>query len=306
MRHEPLVSIVLPTYNGTRYLDQAVRSCLDQTYTNWELIIVDDASTDDTPVRVAQYAATESRIRSVRHETNRKLPAALNTGFSLAKGEYLTWTSDDNCYRANALAEMVSFLISRPEVDVVYTDYTVIDEAGNPIKSVVVAPVEELVNRNCIGPCFLYRRTVQETLGSYAEDLYLAEDYDFWLRASALFQLQPLHKDLYLYRIHSSSLTSLQGRQAYLAACESLKRNLPRLRWVSRTTQAACYLRIAVAEQSRRNVPELRKCLFYAVRYSPALIGNPTALGLLLDALLGYRIFLLTQRLYSVLKGFRF
>ena len=106
----------------------AIQSCLDQTYPNWELIIVDDASTDDTPVRIAQYVAGDSHLRSVRHETNRRLPAALNTGFSQAKGDYLTWTSDDNCYRPNALTEMVAFLESEPEVDIVYTDYTEIDE----------------------------------------------------------------------------------------------------------------------------------------------------------------------------------
>ena len=92
MKRNPLVSIVLPTHNGARYLEQAVQSCLDQTYRNWELIIVDDASTDETPALIARLVAADSRIRSIRNEVNQKLPGALNTGFAQARGEYLTWT----------------------------------------------------------------------------------------------------------------------------------------------------------------------------------------------------------------------
>lgn len=74
MRTQRLVSIVLPTHNGSRYLDESIRSCLDQTYANWELIIVDDHSADLTPEIIARYESLDSRIRSVRHATNRKLP----------------------------------------------------------------------------------------------------------------------------------------------------------------------------------------------------------------------------------------
>jgi cellulose synthase/poly-beta-1,6-N-acetylglucosamine synthase-like glycosyltransferase len=76
---EAFVSIVLPTYNGSRFLSAAIQSCLDQTFRNWELIVVDDASTDQSPEIIAAYRAKDSRIRSVRHETNKKLPAAQRT-----------------------------------------------------------------------------------------------------------------------------------------------------------------------------------------------------------------------------------
>lgn len=303
MKGRSLVSIVLPTYNGSQYLGQAVQSCLDQTYTNWELIIVDDASTDNTPGLIAQFSAADGRIRSVRHNTNRKLPAALNTGFSLAQGEYLTWTSDDNCYRPNALAEMVAFLETRPEVDIVYTDYTVIDESGEPVRLVRVSSLEELVNRNCIGPCFLYRRAVHDALGGYAEDLYLAEDYDFWLRASIWFRFEALHKDLYLYRHHSTSLTAWQGERAHFVACEALRRHLPQLRWLNGATRARGYLRVAVAEQARGNKSEMRECLLAALRASPAVISTSVAIGLLVDGWLGRKGFLAAQQLYRVLFG---
>ena len=96
MSENALVSIVLPVYNGARFLAEAIQSCLAQTYPHWELIVVDDCSTDDSPQIVAGFAADDARIRVIRHAHNRKLPGALNTGFDAARGEYLTWTSDDN------------------------------------------------------------------------------------------------------------------------------------------------------------------------------------------------------------------
>ncbi len=93
---QALVSIVLPTYKRAHVLPSAIRSVLNQTYTNLELIVVDDNSPDDTRDVVASFG--DPRIRYVRNEPNLKLPRALNRGFSLARGEYLTWTSDDNLY----------------------------------------------------------------------------------------------------------------------------------------------------------------------------------------------------------------
>src|SRR5262245_61923913 len=96
---EPSVSIVLPTYNGSRFLAESIQSCLDQTYPDFELIIVDDCSTDVTPAIIAEFSARDSRVHTVRHEKNKKLPGALNTGMALSRGRFLTWTSDDNLYR---------------------------------------------------------------------------------------------------------------------------------------------------------------------------------------------------------------
>src|ERR1043165_1952652 len=98
MCDNPVISIVLPSFNGSTYLSKSIDSCLSQTYSNLELILVDDASTDDTPRIMQQYAAQDSRVRVLQNATNRKLPASLNIGFRAARGRYLTWTSDDNLY----------------------------------------------------------------------------------------------------------------------------------------------------------------------------------------------------------------
>lgn len=273
MMNSPLVSIVLPTYNGSHYLGQAIQSILDQTYTNWELIIVDDGSTDNTPNIMSHYAALDSRIRSIRHPNNRRLPAALNTGFAQAKGEYLTWTSDDNYYRPIALATMVDFLNAHPEVDIVYTDCSFIDEDGNVIGYREAKPIMELVQRNCVGPSFLYRRQVQERVGCYSEKFFLAEDYDFWLRAAAAgFRFQPLHIDVYFYRIHKKSLSSTKKPNVRKVADQALLRNVWKIRWLDRSTKAQVYFNLAKRAKYRNDLIIMCKCLIIAAFYKPSIV----------------------------------
>ena len=216
MKETPLISIVLPVYNGSKYLAGSIESCLKQTYTNWELIIVDDCSTDLTPKIIEKYTNRDPRIQSIRHDVNRKLPAALNTGFRKAKGEYFTWTSDDNLDHPQALETMVTFMVEHKDIDVVYTDYTIIDEAGSKIREQIVEEPDVLVYRSCIGACFMYKSKVHYVLDGFNEDLFLVEDYDFWLRASRSFKMKPLHKNLYFYRRHSASLTDQYNEKIFL------------------------------------------------------------------------------------------
>ena len=105
-----LISVILPVYNGERFLAQSIESVIAQKYDNWELVILDDCSTDATPNIIQKYAKEDKRIKYYRNEQNLKLPGNLNKGFSIAKGSYLTWTSDDNKYRDNALEKMYNVI----------------------------------------------------------------------------------------------------------------------------------------------------------------------------------------------------
>ena len=125
--NDPLVSIVLPTYNRAHLLGDAIRSVLNQTYQNLELIVVDDNSSDGTSGVVASF--DDPRIHYVRNEPNLKLPRALNRGFSLSAGAYLTWTSDDNLFVKTAIERMVE-VIQNASCDFVYTDYFLFTRQG--------------------------------------------------------------------------------------------------------------------------------------------------------------------------------
>lgn len=269
MTGERLVSVVLPSHNGIRYLDEAVESWRSQSYPHWELVIVDDASTDDTAACAARWCERDPRIQLVGHGTRRGLSAALNAGFAAARGEYLTWTSDDNVARPHTLAAMAAFLDEHADVGLVYSDYTVIDEHGVPTGRVTVGPAWELARRNCVGASFLYRRELHTRLGGYAEDVALAEDYDFWLRAAMQFVLHPYHHDLYCYRVHPGSLTARHARSIARVSDRVLARHLGRLPWLDRQERAATYMTLAVRASRRREPVFAARLAVAATRDSP-------------------------------------
>jgi glycosyltransferase involved in cell wall biosynthesis len=243
--NRPLISIVLPVSNGERYLRQSIESCLGQSYDSLELILVDDGSTDSTPAILEEYLKKDRRVCVVSHGNKRGLPQALNSGFSAAAGQYLTWTSDDNYYRRNAMARMLEVLENNPGIDVVHSDYCIVDSQDRILQYCPAGEVRELMFSNPMGTCFLYRREVQEVVGKYDEDLFLAEDYDFWLRVSAHFRIVPLHEDLYCYRDHSNSLTVRHKNRARVMADRCLERNLPHLTWATRADKAIAYIILA-------------------------------------------------------------
>jgi glycosyltransferase involved in cell wall biosynthesis len=273
MSQPATISIVLPTYNGASgYLDQSIQSCLKQDYSDWELIIVDDASTDNTRELVSRYVDEEPRIRCIGHSVNRKLPAALNTGFENATGQYHTWTSDDNYYKPNALGELVTYLEQHRDIDVVYTDYTLVDQDGAVVEVKRICDVDELLQNSCIGPSFLCRSFVFTELGGYSDEFFLAEDYDYWLRASAQFQLRPLHKNLYYYRLHQDSLTSKRKREQALALERALNRNLPSLTWVDSPGRSIANLRLFELALRRSAVVTATRYFALAIRSSPSVV----------------------------------
>jgi glycosyltransferase involved in cell wall biosynthesis len=269
MHVQPLISIVLPTHNGARYLDESIASCRNQTHAEWELIIVDDASTDGTPEIIARHAAADGRIRCIRHAVNCKLPGALNTGFAAARGEYLTWTSDDNLYRPTALAEMAAFLENNPQVDLVYASASAIDESGTVTGHMPAEPARGLGFRNVVGACFLYRRRVFQKLGGYAQDGFCAEDYDYWLRASMHFRLAPLERDLYLYRFHAGALTATHSARGRWATELVLWRHLPRLAWLDGVARSRGYLTLARLAGARHDAWRARLCALRAFAAAP-------------------------------------
>lgn len=223
----PRVSMVMPVHNGARWLSDAVGSVLAQDYRDFELILVDDASRDESPAIMAAAAAHDPRVRLVGLEANVGLPAALNRGFAEARGALHSWTSDDNLLRPAMLGRLVAELDAHPAADIVYADFTLIDEAGAELGRSRVGPVDRLLHGNNVGACFLYRARVTEALGGYDTQLFGVEDYDFWLRAAQRFGFVALHEDLYLYRKHGGSLTSQRADRIQALTAEIVERAMP-------------------------------------------------------------------------------
>ena len=269
MNANPLVSVVLPTYNGSCYLSESIRSVVGQTYQNWELIIVDDASTDTTPEIIAEWTKSDSRVRSVRNECNMKLPRSLNKGFDIACGEFLTWTSDDNLYHATALQEMLEFLLNHPKTGLVYTDFSDIDEHGEVIQEVSAAEPAALTEGNCVRACFMYPAEVRQRIGNYNESMLLVEDWDYWIRIARHFPLEHLHRNLYLYRWHPGSLTTTKRNEVNAASRNLMQLHLPHMKWAGRRALASGYLKLTDLAEAGDDHEGSLKFFKTALRYAP-------------------------------------
>jgi len=300
----PRVSIVLPTRNRAGLLKGAIESCLSQTLTNLEIIVVDDGSEDSTPDVVMSF--NDRRLIYLKQD-QAGLPGALNTGFRQSGGELLTWTSDDNRYHPNAIATMGRFLEIHPEIDIVYAGARLVDEAGHPLGNWPVAPPEELDRVNCVGACFLYKREVYERLGEYDPAWALVEDYEFWLRARRLFTLKAIDQPLYDLCCHNDSLTSTRWVDVRLQVLK-LKtkyvwRQVPF--WERRKNLGAGYLLLSHILYDRNDQLPSRRCSLLAFLADPFRFACCKAVcrGLfprrIWTALKGLRIRLLLDRAYA-------
>ncbi len=222
---KPQVSIVLPTYNGEKYLASSIDSVLAQTFEDWELIIVNDCSKDSTPQIAEDYAKRDSRIRVIHNEVNKKLPASLNVGFAEARGEFLTWTSDDNMYKPNALETLIGYLKSHPKTvavfmnqDYIDDDGNLVDENGKRIESSEGKDPNKLwgfprciqvsAHHSNFGAAFMYRKSVADAIGTYDENLFCIEDYDYFLRLALAGRVDFRPENIYSYRLNTQSLTA--------------------------------------------------------------------------------------------------
>ena len=225
----PPVTVVLPIYNHAASARLAIESVLHQTYPNVQLIIVNDGSTDGVERYLAPYVERPDVM--VLSQANQKLPRALTNGFRFASGHFYTWTSADNIMLPTQIETLVDFLIRHPWVDMVYSNIELIDENGNPLldsdyrihnqlpseTNLLSLPSEVATlgttADNFINASFLYRADVGKALGPYDPRMVGTEDYDYWLRVNALFEISKLDSEqvLYQYRVHSNTLSERYG-----------------------------------------------------------------------------------------------
>lgn len=189
----PKISVIIPTYNHVLHLGQAIDSVLDQTYGNYEIIVVDDGSTDNTRHLVEGYGDSARYI----YQENRGLAGARNTGIRSARGIFMAFLDADDYFEKDNLEKKIPFLESHPEIDWVYSDWDYLDEDNHFLergsikwsyrdKKLKSALFEELLyNRNFISPCtVVVKKSVMEAVGYFDPDVVCQEDWDLWLRLS--------------------------------------------------------------------------------------------------------------------------
>lgn len=230
-----LISVVMPTYNQAHFLPEALDSVFAQTYRDFELIVVNDGSTDSTADILDEYQRTYTF--SVINQENRRLPASLNTGFAEAKGDYLTWTSSDNLMLPNMLTTLASVLDAEKALGLAYADRYFMDDDGVDLG---VFPLPEydrylILHINMVHCCFLYRRECMERVGSYDDTFIFGEDWEYWTRISQFYKMKRIPHPLYRYRLHRQSMTSDlvrgEARTIGYAAMSNMLRHRWPLRW---------------------------------------------------------------------------
>jgi len=199
-----LVSILVPVYNGARYLAPALTSCLEQSHRELEVVVVDDASTDGSLALAREFERRDARVRVLARGENGGISRALNDGLRAARGDYLTRLAQDDGFRPDAIAYLVAALERMPEAGLVYGNMMIIDGAGQPIHPLIMAPPERvLFPANRLGLYAMWRRAVWEKVGDFCSACDTAEDYDYWLRVSRHFSLRKAGEEIpFYFRYH--------------------------------------------------------------------------------------------------------
>ena len=210
----PRITVALSVYNNARYLAQALDSILAQTFADFELVIVDDGSTDGSAAIIDRYAATDPRIRVIR-QANQGLVASLNHIIAVARGPYIARMDGDDVALPERFARQVGFLDANPDHGVIGTQIWTIDTRGHhrsaqpvdhPLSADVIAAALTTASPLC-HPSVMMRRDVLEAAGGYRPAYRHCEDYDLWLRLAERTRIANLPDRLHLYRYSPSQVS---------------------------------------------------------------------------------------------------
>jgi GT2 family glycosyltransferase len=206
-----LVSVIIPTHNRVRLLKASLESVLRQTHTSIEVIVVDDAGTEDVQALLTQY---DGNIRYIRNEKNLGLAGTRNQGIAAASGDYIAFLDDDDLLEPTKIEKQVAILESNPEVDVVYCGYYYLFEDEKPIYPNVTLPEGEILKDLLLGcPILahapLIRPSCFERWGVFDATLRVCEDWELWQRfALHGCRFACVHEALCAYRQHGGNMTA--------------------------------------------------------------------------------------------------
>lgn len=216
-----LISVIMPVFNGQKYLAEAIESILYQTFPHYEFIIIDDASSDKSLPIAQHYAKLDPRIRLIHNNENVGIAKSLNKGIELAKGFYIARMDADDISLPDRFQKQVDFLEENPHIAVLGGAFIYIDASGTPSKQVNYFPRPNQVRwklffgNHLAHPTIMMRADLFKQHGiHYNETLQTTQDYDLWVNIVQHHQLANLPDVLIYYREHNASVSSrLFGKQ---------------------------------------------------------------------------------------------
>ena len=321
----PKISVVMPVLNGEKYLAEAIESILNQTFQDFEFIIVDDGSTDQTPEILRSYANKDSRIQIVTNPINRGIGYSRNRGIALSRGEYIANMDADDLCLPERFEKQVRFLDSHRDIAVLGTAYIRVDEIKKKQLKIQNPDLPGRVRWGLIFGCpisnpsvMMRRYLFDDPSLRIEEDVPPAEDYDLWVKVAQTHRIANLKDGLVFYRWHQSNASIVQNtaqrqyaqeimrQQIYLYTKTELPENLVKPFLQPKTVQSSSEARqiiriyrsliaatrhwgLDASERFGINIFTVQKnyAAWKAVKHSPRLLGDMAFMGgLILEALL--------------------
>lgn len=226
----PRISVLMTAYNAEKYIAQAIESILNQTYTDYEFIIINDGSTDDTPNIIQKYADQDSRIIFVDNKQNQGLIAVLNQGLDMAHGEFIARMDADDISLPQRFEKQIAYLDMNPEVGVLGTLIQGFDAMDAEGIQIPVVTVFDLLKQNYIAhPSVMMRKEVLDKYSlRYNPEYKHCEDLELWSRMIFLTKIHNLMEVLLMYRITGNNI-STQNWDLQQATTAKIRNNLRRI-----------------------------------------------------------------------------
>lgn len=215
MVENPTVSVIIPTYNRANLIGKAIKSVLNQTYQDFEIIVIDDGSTDNTEDVIRSFP--DKRVKYIKKYKNKGISVARNIGIKVARGKYIALLDSDDEWLPEKLDKQINILKSEsPEVGVVYSNALYIDENGKNInrklrnsKKVEGYIYEDLLGKYCVGPpsTFLIKKECFNRVGLFDDLLSGQEDWDMWIRIAKYYRFALIKIPLVKYGLHPNQIS---------------------------------------------------------------------------------------------------
>lgn len=218
----PSVTVLMSVFNGDAYLEEAIESILSQSYSDFEFLIINDGSTDNTDTILKHAAKRDARIQVI-HQDNQGLVASLNHGLRKARGQLVARIDADDIAYPQRLEKQVSHMAKHPYLLALGSAITLIDSDGNSLKDIYYpVGVDEVRSQMLRGsklahPAVIMRRKEVMQVGAYREACRHAEDYDLWLRLLELGDIDNLTEPLLFYRHHENKISVTESFTQRLA-----------------------------------------------------------------------------------------
>ena len=275
----PLVSVIMPSFNHEEFISESIQSVLNQTLSDFELLIIDDASTDRSKKTIHSYAEKDRRIRTLFHEENKGIARTYNDGLDRAKGSYVATTASDDVWAENKLEKEIEVL-QRNEDRVIWSEALVIDHQGNSTGKLFTQMknasrrkktghiLEELLKGNHINDITFKRENLKDI--RFDEELKYLNDYKFYIDMAAKYEFYCIPEPLMMYRIHHGN-TSESDKENWQKDILKLGDSVIRKyhNRISNKSKARIYLNMAHANSKLGNKAESKKCLVRAIKHYP-------------------------------------